>query len=87
MLSCSIWFSVPSLWMGGGLEIRCVGRVCGVDGAAQLHPHRTYDLHSGSQDNHPSINSVQKTICCNSTSNAPDDGRIYPKHVEVSIRQ
>jgi len=26
---------------------------------------------------------VQKTICCNSTSNAPDDGRIYPKHVEL----
>jgi len=29
MLSCSIWFSVPSLWMGGGLESRCVGRVYG----------------------------------------------------------
>ena len=24
---------------------------------------------------------VQKTICCNSTSNAPDDGRMYPKHM------
>jgi len=24
---------------------------------------------------HPSKNSVQKTICCNSISNAPDDGR------------
>ena len=20
MLSCSVWFSAPSLWMGGGLE-------------------------------------------------------------------
>ena len=40
MLSCSIWFSVPSFWIGGGLE---------------------------------------KTICCNSTSNAPDDGRMYLK--------
>ena len=40
MLSCSIWFSVPSFWMGGGLE---------------------------------------KTMCCNSTSNAPDDGRMYLK--------
>jgi len=31
MLSCSIGFSAPSLWMGGGLESRCVGRVYGVD--------------------------------------------------------
>jgi len=87
MLSCSIWFSVPSLWMGGCLESRCVGRMYGVDGAVRHHPHRTHDLRSGSQDHHPSINSVQKTICYNSTSNAPDDGRIYPKHVEVSIHQ
>ena len=28
MLSCSMWFSAPSFWMGGGLESRCVGRVC-----------------------------------------------------------
>jgi hypothetical protein len=35
MLSCSIWFSAPSLWMGGGPESRCVGRVCGLDGAVQ----------------------------------------------------
>jgi len=33
MLSCSIWFSAPSFWMGGGLESRCVGRVYGGDGA------------------------------------------------------
>ena len=33
MLSCSIWFSAPSLWMGGGPESRCVGRVYGADGA------------------------------------------------------
>ena len=31
MLSCSIWFSAPSFWMGGGLESRCVGRVYGAD--------------------------------------------------------
>ena len=42
-------------------------------------PHRTHDLRSGSQDHHPSKNWVQKTICCNSTSNAPDDGRMYPE--------
>ena len=33
MVSYSIWFSVPSFWMGGGLESRCVGRVYGADGA------------------------------------------------------
>ena len=40
-----------------------------------------------SQDRHPSKNSMQKTICCNSTSDAPDDGRMYPKHVELRIHQ
>jgi len=90
MLSCSIWFSAPSFWMGGGFERRCVGRVYGADGAVRLaryHPHRTHNLRSGFQDHHPSKNSVQKTICCNSTSNAPDDERIYPKHVEIRIYQ
>jgi len=33
MLSCSIGFSAPSLWIGGGLESRCVGGVYGADGA------------------------------------------------------
>jgi len=86
MLSCSVWFCGPSLWMGGGLESRCVGRVYGADGAVH-HPHRKHDLHSGSQDHHPSINSVHKTIRCNSTYNAPDDGRMYPEHVELRIHQ
>ena len=35
MLSCSIWFSVPSFRLGGGLESRCVGRVYGAEGAVQ----------------------------------------------------
>ena len=83
MLSCSIWFSAPSFWMVGGLERRCVGRVYSADGAVRHHPH----LRSVSQDHQPSKNSVQKTICCNSTSNAPDDGRMYPKHVELGIHQ
>jgi len=89
MLSCSIWCSAPSLWMGGGLESRCVGPVYGADGAdGAVRLHGTVRIvHSGSQDHHPSTNSVQKTICCNSTSNAPDDGRIYPKHVELRIHQ
>ena len=44
-------------------------------------------VRSGSQDHQPSKNSVQETIRCNSTSNAPDDGRMYPKHVELKIHQ
>ena len=52
-----------------------------------LEIHTTHDLRSGSQDHHPSKNSVHKTICCNSTSNAPDDGRMYPKHVELRTYQ
>ena len=87
MLSCGIWFSALSFWMSGGLESRCVGRVCGADGVMRHHPHRKHDLRSGSQDHHSSKNSVQKTICRNSTSNAPDDGRMYLKHVELRIRQ
>jgi len=53
MLSCSIWFSAPSFWMGGGLESRCVGGVYGEEGAVRVarhHPHRTHHLRSGSQD-------------------------------------
>ena len=86
MLSCSVWFSASRFWMDDGLESRCVGRVCGADGAGQ-HPHRTHDLHSGSQDHHPSKNLVQKITFCNSTSNAPDDGLIYPEHVKLKIHQ
>jgi len=87
MLSCSIWFSAPSFWMGGGLESRCVSRVYGADGAVRLTaPSVPYhDLRSASQDHYPSTNSVQKSICCNSTPNAPDDGRIRPKHVELRM--
>ena len=45
MLSCSICFSAPSFWMGGGLESRCVGRVYGADGAVHgtiRTAHKTY---------------------------------------------
>jgi len=72
--------------MGGGLESRSVDRVYGADGAVHL-PNHTHDLHSDSQDHHPSTNAVQKTICCNLTSNAPDDGCIGPKHVELKKLQ
>ena len=37
MLSCSIWFSAPSFWMGGGPEGRCVGLGYGADGAVPSH--------------------------------------------------
>ena len=46
MLSCSMWFSAPSFWMGGALESCWVGRVYGADGAAR----HTHDLRSVSQD-------------------------------------
>ena len=74
--------------MGGGLESRSVGRVYGTDGAiARHHLHCTRDLCSGSQDHHPSKHLVQKTTCCNSASNACDDGCMYLKHVELRINQ
>jgi len=73
--------------MGGGFESHCVGRVYGADGAVRHHPHRKHDLRNGSQDHHLSKNSVQKTIRCNSTSNVPDVGRMYPKHVELRIHK
>jgi len=37
MLSCSIRFSAPSFWVGGGLESRCVGRMCGAGVAVRLN--------------------------------------------------
>jgi len=33
MLSSSIWFSAPGVWMDGVLESRCAGRVYVADGA------------------------------------------------------
>ena len=38
MFGCSIWFSAPSFWMGGGLESRCVGCVYGAGGAVRTAP-------------------------------------------------
>jgi len=75
MLSCSLQFSAPSFWMGGGLERRCVGCVYGVDGAVHRTVHTTYAT-SLNTTTHPKTR-CRKTICCNSTSNAPDDGRMY----------
>ena len=77
------------LWPADGLYWRVVWPCIFImDGAVQRHhPHRTHDPRSGSQDHHPSKNSVQKTTCCNLSSNAPDDGRMYTKHVELRIHQ
>ena len=33
------------------------------------------------------VRMVSHNLRCNSTSNAPDDGRMYPKHVEIRIIQ
>ena len=54
MLSCSIWFSATSFWMGGGLESRCVGRVYGADGARH-HP-LCYSLRPGHSSILPALN-------------------------------
>jgi len=56
--------------MDGGLESRCAGRVYGVDDA----PSAPYTRPTQRLSRPPHL--VQKTICCNSTSNAPDDGRM-----------
>ena len=57
MLSFAIWFSAPSFWMGGGLESRCVGRVCGVDVAVPHTPpaqrlSRPPPIHKLGAENH-----------------------------------
>jgi len=66
MLSCSIRFSAPSIWMGGGLESRCVGRVYGADGAVRLsHRHQvasswhfTLFHEEDARSNNPQVNFV-----------------------------
>jgi hypothetical protein len=68
-----------------GVSVVSVGRVYGANSAVRHHPHRTHNLRCGSQDHHPSKMSVQKTICCNSTSNVPDNGRMYLKHAELKL--
>ena len=40
-MSCSIWFSAPSFWMGGGLESHCVSCVYGADGAGTIRTVNT----------------------------------------------
>ena len=86
MLSCSIQFSAPSFWMGGGLESRCVGCVYSADGAMRTAPSAPYTRPTQRLSRPPPI---QKLSAENHMLqlNIPDDGRMYPKHVELRIHQ
>jgi len=64
-----IMWNVNLMQQGNFIDIFLARHVSGT----RHHPHRTHNLPSGSQDHHPSKNSVQKTTCCNSTANAPGD--------------
>jgi len=70
--------------MGGGLESSCVGRVYGANGVI----HDTIRSYAAAlkTTTHPKTRH-RKPYACNSTSNAPDDGRMRPKHVELRIHQ
>jgi len=80
MLSCSIWFSAPSFWMGGGLESRCVSCVrCGWCRARHIlsqHPSsgvlKTVTAASGTGHNIGTAPSLQR-------------GPIGPRWREVTI--
>jgi len=69
------------------INLKCLRTLLIMKLVARHDPHRTHDLRNSSQDLHPSTNLVQKTVCCNSTSNAPDDGCMRPKHVKLRIHQ
>jgi len=71
--------------MGGGLENHCVGHVYGAVGAMQ--PSTLYTRHTQWLSRPPPIQNhgAEKTICCNSTYNPPDDGHMYLKHVKLRI--
>jgi len=56
--------------------------VYGADGGV-YHPHRTHHLHSGSQDHHPSKNSVHKVMV---NSNGLISTTIYDGVDQVSLK-
>jgi len=71
--------------MGGGLESCCVGRVCGLEDVVR-ESHGTFQTgHTTYATALRNTTHLQtgKTICCNITSSAPDDGRMRSKHVEL----
>ena len=46
MLSCSIWFSASSFWVGGGLDSCSVGHVYGADGAMHSTIRTVHTTHA-----------------------------------------
>jgi len=80
MLSCSIWFSAPSFWMGGGLESRCVSHVYGADGAVLHSTIRTVNTTYAVA---LKTTTQPKTRCRKPYA----DECMYPKHVELRIHQ
>ena len=61
-LDCSIWFSAPRFWMGGGLESRCVGRVYGADGAVHGTIRTVHKTYTACQPKHVVIFQQLNTI-------------------------
>jgi len=90
MLSCSVWFSAPSFWMSGGLESRCIGRVCGADAAMQLQLHSTIRTAHTTYAAALKTTTHPKTRCRKQYAATQHamlliDGHVYLKHVELRI--
>ena len=78
---CAGAFGADGFWWCSFCRLQPAKRL---DGAVRRHhPNGTHDLRSGSQDHHTSTKWLQKTICCNLTSSAPDHGHMRPKQVEL----
>ena len=89
MLSYSLWYFEPGFCMVGGFGSRCVVHVYRAHVAVcdTKHAHSKHDISSVSQNHHTTKISFQKVTCFNETSNALDDGCMYPKHIELRIHQ
>jgi len=72
--------------MGGGPQSHCVGRVYGLEGAVQRTFQTVHTTHAAALRNTTHLQ-TGKTVCCNLTSSAPDDGRMHPKHVKLKKLQ
>jgi hypothetical protein len=83
MLSYSIRFSAPSLWMGCGPDSRCVGRVYAPDGAVRRRTGTVHTTYAAAVRTTTHLQIGCRKPCCNLPSSAPDDGRMRPKHVEL----
>ena len=97
MLSCSIWFSAPGFGcvvvLRAAAWLVCMVRMVHIrplSGALDVElQHMVFCTEFWTCGGLESrcVGRVQKTIRCNSTSNAPDNGRMDPKHVELRIHQ